>query len=82
MDLKHCASGKNDLGAWHVACDTTGAPALQILQNMGYTGTLSTLGISYYKAARWIVSHHGASWTTNALNVPTTANTLPAVDPF
>lgn len=82
MDIKRCVAGKNNFGQWHIACDTVGAPALQILQNMGYTNSLSSIGITYFQAARWICARGGAAWTTNALNLPTTCATLPTIDPF
>ena len=82
MDIKHCVAGKNTFGQWHIACDTTGAPALQILQNLEYTGSLSSLGITYFQAARWVGAHGGVVWTTNAPNLPTTLATLPPTDPF
>lgn len=81
-DIKHCAGGKNQYGQWHIACQEAGASALHILQVMGYTNTLSPLGITYYQAARWICKHNGTSWTTNRLNLPTTCATLPTTDPF
>lgn len=82
MDVKRCAAGKNSFGRWHIACNTVGAPALQILQNMDYTNSLSTVGITYFQAARWVCSHGGQAWTTNALNLPTTCAALPPTDPF
>lgn len=82
MNLKSCTAGKNDVGMWHIACDEPAASGLLILQNMKYTQSLSSQAISYYKAARWIMSHGGTSWTTNALQVPTTAAGMPAQDPF
>ncbi|MCB0216803.1 MAG: hypothetical protein H6648_08120 [Caldilineae bacterium] len=82
MDVKNCASGKNEFGQWHIACSDVAAPALQILQELSSTNTVSPLGITYYQAARWICSHAGVSWTTNALGLPTTCAALPAVDPF
>ena len=86
MDVKHCVSGKNEFGQWHIACDTVGAPALLILQNMRYTDILSPLGITYFKAARWVCEHGGTTWTTNAspdaLAFTRTCRTLPPTDPF
>ena len=85
MNVKSCAAGMNEFGAWHIACDTDGAPALLILQELKFTINLSSLGISYYSAARWIQQNGGASWTTNALGLPTTCAALPvspANDPF
>jgi hypothetical protein len=81
MDLKNCVAGRNELGQWHIACDEEGAPALMILMDMKYTGVLSSLGITYFQAARWVCAHGGITWTTNALGVPTSAP-LPPVDPF
>lgn len=82
MSLKSCTAGKNDRGMWHIACDQPAAQGLFILQNMKYTVVISPQGMSYYKAARWIMSHGGTSWTTNALQVPTSAAAMPAQDPF
>lgn len=82
MNPKDCAAGRNEFGQWHIAGASEGAPALLILQNMKYTDILSPLGVTYFRAARWICAHGGAVWTTNVLGLPTTCLTLPSVDPF
>ena len=82
MNLRSCVAGRNELGQWHIACDTEGAPALLILQDMRYTNLLSSLGVTYFHAARWVCTHGGNTWTTNALGVPTTCLALPPIDPF
>lgn len=84
MDLKNCVAGQNQYGQWHIACSEVGAPALLILEDMGYTNTHSSLGVTYFQAAHWVCERTGptGTWTTNALGVPTTCRTLPPVDPF
>jgi hypothetical protein len=78
VDINRCMAGKNKAGQWHLACDTTGMPALGILQDMGYThGTMSPPGVSYQAAAQFICNANGTSWTTNALNMYTTCAGIP-----
>ncbi|MDD3591321.1 MAG: hypothetical protein PHO65_01620 [Sulfurovum sp.] len=77
MNLKRCTAGKNKDGKWHIACDQPAASGHFILMDMKYTQTMSPQAICYYKAARWIMQHGGRTWTTNALQVPTTAVAMP-----
>ena len=77
MNLKSCMAGKNKNGQWHIACDQPAALALSILMDMKYTVVTSPQGMCYYKAARWIMQHGGRSWTTNALQVPTSPVGMP-----